>query len=167
MMNSSCPLSRLDRDDLGHRLLDGQPGADHLLVVVEELDPQVLVRVGPAQQRVSLLQLVVGQREGGVLVELDVLAVEDEGLAGRALAFLAAVHEHDSLLRRGTQDVLVLTDLDVDPDGLEVDDVAVGHGLPRTLSDGPSWSDGRSRSDEKTVWRKDGLAGRPSGGETV
>ena len=55
----------------------------------------------PAEQREALLLLVVGQREGRVLVELDVVAVEHEGLARRALALLAAVHEHDPLLGRG------------------------------------------------------------------
>ena len=130
----------LDRDDLGDRLLDRQPGPDHLLVVVEQLDRHVLVDVRPAQQREALLLLVVGQRERRVLVELDVVAVEDERLAGRALAFLAAVHEHDSLLGRGAQDRLVLVDLDLDADRLESHDVLVGHELPhvRCESVGPA-----------------------------
>jgi hypothetical protein len=34
--------------------------------------------VRPAQQREAFFPLVVGQREGGVLVEFDVVAVEDE-----------------------------------------------------------------------------------------
>ena len=70
-------------DDLGDRLLDRVPGAEHLLVVVEELDGHVLVDVRPAEQREALIQLEVGQREGRVLVELDVVTVEDERLAGR------------------------------------------------------------------------------------
>ena len=112
---------------LRHGLLDRQAGADHLLVVVEQLDRDVLVGVRPAQQRVALLELVVGQREGGVPVELDVVAVEHERLAGGALALLAAVHEHDSLLGRGPQDRLVLVDLDLDADRLEPHDMLVGH----------------------------------------
>ena len=118
---------RLVRDDLGDRLLDRLPGPDHLLVVVEQLDRHVLVDVRPAQQGEALLPLEVGQRERRVLVELDVLAVEHERLAGRALPFLAAVHEHEALLERRAQDRLVLVDLDLDADRLEPHDVLVAH----------------------------------------
>ena len=41
---------RLVRDDLGDALLQRQPVADDLLVVVEELDHQILVGVRPAEQ---------------------------------------------------------------------------------------------------------------------
>jgi hypothetical protein len=58
---------------------------------------------------------------------LDVLAVEDERLARGALAFLAAVHEHDPLLGRGPQDRLVLVDVDLDADGFEAHLVLFGH----------------------------------------
>ena len=58
---------------------------------------------------------------------LDVVALEDEGLAGGALPFLAAVHEHDALLGRGAQDVLILVDLDLDADRLETNDVLLAH----------------------------------------
>ncbi len=115
---------------LGGGLLDRQAGADHVLVVVEQLDRDVLVRVRPAQQGVAFLLLVVGQRERGIAVELDVFAVEYERLARGALAFLAAVHEHDSLLGRGPQDRLVLVDVNLDADGLEVHLVLLCHCLP-------------------------------------
>jgi hypothetical protein len=115
----------------GHHLRDGlldrQAGADHLLVVVEQLDREVFVGVRPAQQRVAFLELKVGQRERGVLVELDLVAVEDERLAGGALPLLAAVHEHDPLLGRGPQNVLILRYLDLDADRLEADDVLFCH----------------------------------------
>ncbi len=81
----------------------------------------------PAQQREALLLLVVGQGEGGVPVQLDVVAVEHERLAGGALPLLAAVHEHDALLGGGTQDRLVLVDLDLDADRLEPHDVLLTH----------------------------------------
>ncbi len=73
----------------------------------------------PAQQRVALVLLEVGQRERRVLVELDVFAIEDERFAGRALAFLAPVHEHEALLERGSQHGLRFVNLDLDADGLE------------------------------------------------
>ena len=120
--------------DLGLAAQDRVPRADHLLVVVEELDRDVLVDVRPAQQGEAFVLLEVGQGEGRVLVQLDVLAVEDEGLARRALALLAAVHEHDSLLGRGAEDVLRLVDLDLDADRLETYDVLAVHGsLPRCV----------------------------------
>ena len=111
-------------------LLDRQPGLDHLLVVVEQLDREVLVGVGPAQQGEALLLFVIGQREGRVPVVFDVVAVEDERLAGRALPFLAAVHEHDALLGGGAQDRLVLGDVDLDPDRFEPDAVLLCHTCP-------------------------------------
>ncbi|MCO5555079.1 hypothetical protein L7F22_008619 [Adiantum nelumboides] len=117
----------LDRHDLDHALGEGQAGPDDLLVVVEQLDRQVLVGVRPAEEGRTLLLLVVGQGERRVGVVLDVLALEHEGLAGRALALLAAVHELDALLGRGAKDVLVLVDLDLDADGLEPNDVFVAH----------------------------------------
>jgi len=107
--------------------LDTTSVTDHLLVVVEQLDGHVFVGVRPAQQRVAFLELVVGQCERGVLVELDVVALEDERLAGGALPLLAAVHEHDALLGRGAQDVLILRYLDLDADRLEADDVLFCH----------------------------------------
>ena len=118
---------RVVGDHLRDALLDRQAGADHLLVVVEQLDREVFVGVRPAQQRVAFLELVVGQRERRVPVVLDVVAVQDERLAGGALALLAAVHEHDALLGRGPQDGLVLGDLDLDAYRLEPHDVLVGH----------------------------------------
>src|SRR4029077_16710482 len=78
-------------------------------------------------QRVALVLLEVGQRERGVPVELDGVAVEHERLAGRALSFLAAVHEHDALLEGGAQDRLFLADFDLDADGLEAHHVLVAH----------------------------------------
>jgi hypothetical protein len=94
---------------------------------VEQLDGEVLVSVRPAQQRVAFLLFKVGQRERGVLVELDILTVEHERLAGGALPFLAAVHQHDALLEGGAQNRLLLADLDVDADGLEAHHVLVAH----------------------------------------
>ena len=125
---------RLVRDDLDGALPQRQPAADDLLVVVEELDHQVLVGVRPAEQGLPLVPLEVGQRERRVAVELDVLTLEDEGLAGGALALLAAVHELDALLGGGAQDGLVLVDLDLDADRLEPDDVLVTHGCSSSRS---------------------------------
>ena len=141
---------------LRHALLDRQAGADHLLVVVQQLDRDVLVGVRPAQQRVALLELVVGQRERRVPVVLDVLALEDERLAGGALAFLAAVHEHDSLLGGGAQDVLVLVDLDLDADRLEAHDMLVGHDHLTTQA-APTCRAGGTRRRSGPRWA--GLAG--------
>ena len=84
--------------------------------------------MGPAQQREAFFLFEVRQREGRVLVELDVFALEHEGLAGGALPLLAAVRQQNALLERGTQDRLVFVDLDFDADWLEPDDVLpVGH----------------------------------------
>ncbi len=58
---------------------------------------------------------------------LDVLAVEEERLAGRALTFLAAVHEHDTLLEGRPQDRLILVRLDLDAYRLEPHDVLFAH----------------------------------------
>jgi hypothetical protein len=114
-------------DHLGLDLLDGVAGPQHLLVVVEELDGDVLVDVRPAEEREPLVELEVGEREGRVLVELDVVTVEDERLAGGALAFLAAVHERDALLGGGAQHRLLLVDLDLDANRLESHDMLLAH----------------------------------------
>src|SRR6202044_1679391 len=132
---------------LRHALLDRQAGPDHLLVVVEQLDGDVLVGMRPAQQGVALIELVIRERERRVTVVLNVLALEDERLARGALALLAAVHEHDALLGRGPQDRLILTDLDFDADRLKPYDVLVGHG---PLADG-------GKSPRRSGW--EGAAG--------
>ena len=124
---------RVVGDDLGHRLLDRQPGPDHVLVEVQQLDRHVLVNVRPAEQREALLTLEVGQRERRVTVELHLIAVEQERLAGGALPLLAAVHEHDALLGRAAQDRLVLVDLDLDADRLEPDDVLLTQRVSKGL----------------------------------
>src|SRR3954452_16591917 len=105
-------------------------GAERALVVVDELDLEVGVGVGAAQQRPALGLLEVRQREGRVAVEADV-AVEQEGLARRALALLAAVHEHDALAEGGVEDGLVLVGLHLDADRLEADCVGLPHGRLR------------------------------------
>ncbi len=109
----------LIRHDLDDCLLDRQPGMDHLLVVVEQFDGQVFIGMCPAEQRETFLLLVIRKGERRVPVVIDIVAVEDEGFARGALTFLAAVHEHDSLLRGGAQDCLVLVDLDLDAHWLE------------------------------------------------
>src|SRR5262249_37832373 len=124
---------------------------DRRVVEVEELDRHILVGVRPAEERVALLLLVVGQRERRVLLELDVLAVEHEGLAGRALPLLAAVHEHDALLERGAQDRLVLVDLDLDADRFEPHYMLVGHGPSQVSRCSPPCA---SRSVGSSVGRK-------------
>jgi hypothetical protein len=103
------------------------PAAQDLLVEVDQLDLEVGHGMRLAQQRPALLLLVVGQREGRVAVHVD-LSVEQERLARRALPLLAAVHQHQALTEGGVEDRLVLVDLDLDPDGLELDGVGVVHG---------------------------------------
>ena len=68
-------------DDLNDCLFDGQPGVNHLLVVVEQLDGQVFVGVRPAEQREAFLLFEVGKGERRVPLVLDIVPVEDEGLA--------------------------------------------------------------------------------------
>src|SRR5580658_388545 len=121
---------RLVGHDLGLGVLDRQSGPDHLLVVVQQLDRDVFVDVRPAQQREAFFLLEVGQRERRVLVQLHVVAVEQERLAGRALPLLAAVHEHEALVEGGPQDRLLLIDLDLDANWLEPDDVLIAHPSP-------------------------------------
>src|SRR4030095_7977876 len=68
---------------------------------------------------------------------LDVVTLEEERLAGGALALLAAVHEHDPLLGGRAQDRLLLVDLDLDAHRLETHDVLVTHGsIPREREEG-------------------------------
>jgi hypothetical protein len=83
--------------------------------------------VRPAEEGHALVPLVVGQRERGVAVVLDVLALQHERLAGGALPLLAAVHELHTVLGGGPEDGLVLVDLDLDADRLEPDGVLPGH----------------------------------------
>ena len=116
-------LERLDAHLLG---LQRDTVAEHLLVVVDQLDLEVGLGVGAAQQRPPLLLLVVVEREGRVLLEID-LAVEQERLAGRALALLAAVHQHQPLAEGAVQDGLVLVDFELDADRLESDLVGLAH----------------------------------------
>src|SRR5262249_10232268 len=93
--------------------------------------------------------LEVGERERRVAVEVD-LAVQQERLAGRALTFLAAVHQHDALPEGGVEDRLVLVDLELDPHGLEARDVLLTHGDRPGAR--PAWSSGAQP-----------CAGRPAG----
>jgi hypothetical protein len=62
------------------------------------------------------------------------VAVQDERLAGGALPLLAAVHQHDPLLLRGPQDVLVSPTSISMPTGSNADDVLLGHN-PFTYQD--------------------------------
>ena len=103
---------------------------DDLLVVVDELDLEVRVGVGAAEQRPPLGLLEIGQRERGVAVEID-LAVQDERLARRALTLLAAVHEHDALPEGRVEDRLFLVDLDLDADGFETNGMRLAHAVAR------------------------------------
>ena len=120
----------LDDLDLGGGLLDRDASPQHVLVEVDQLYRQVVVRVRPAQQHVPFVLLEIGQREGRVPVQFDVdafLALQQERLAGRALAFLAAVHQHQSLAEGGVQDRLVLVGFDLDADRFKPHAVFVAH----------------------------------------
>jgi hypothetical protein len=123
--------------------------------------------MGPAQQGRTFVLLVVGQGEGGVALEIDVVhvAFEHERLAGGALTFLAAVHELNALLSRCTKDRLVLVDLDLDSDRLEPHDVLLTHWpfVPKSF-DGAHGVDQKSRPLDpflSTVEQGEG-PGRPS-----
>jgi len=135
----------LDGLDLGGRGDDRHAAAQHLLVVVQQLDLDVGQRVRTAQQRVPLRLLEVGQGERRVAIEVDV-AVEQERLAGRALPLLAAVHEHDALAESGGEDRLVLVDLHLDADGLQPRGVLLTH--DRVLRRGRRRSARRLRRSE-------------------
>ena len=120
-------LERLDAQLLG---LLGNAAAQDLLVVVDQLDLEVGLGVGAAQQRPPLLLLEVVERERGVLVQVN-LAVEQKRLAGRALALLAAVHEHQPLTEGAAENCLVLVDLELDADRLQPDVVLLSHKSPQ------------------------------------
>ena len=82
--------------------------------------------MGATQQRPPFLLLEVVERERRVLVEID-LPVEQERLARRALALLAAVHQHQPLPECSAQDRFVLVDLELDADRLEPDLEGLSH----------------------------------------
>ena len=125
---------RLDRRHARLTRADRAAAVDDVLVVVDQLDLEVGVGMGAAQQRPALGLLEVGQRERRVAVEVDV-AVQQEGLAGRALALLAAVHQHQALPEGGVEDGLVLVRLHLDADRLEPDGVLLAH-VPPWLAEG-------------------------------
>ena len=124
----------LDGGDLGLHALDGHARLEHLLVEVEEFDLEVAVGVRAAEQGVALLSLVLGERECRVPLEVD-LPLDEKGLACRALAFLASVHEHDALPEGSLQDGLVLGHLDLEPDRLKPHYVPLGHPFTRVSLD--------------------------------
>ena len=117
---------QLDRDHLGAHILHRHPAEQFVLVEVEQLDRAVAERMRPAQQHVALIDFGVVARERRVVVHLH-FAVEHVGLARRAPAFPATVHQMDALPERGVEDVLVLGHLHLDVHGLEVDAVDFGH----------------------------------------
>jgi hypothetical protein len=117
-------------DDAGPDMLQRNGVAQLVLVEVDELDLAVAVGVGLAQQYVPFLAFVVGQREGGVAVHLDV-TVEQKRLARRALALPAAVHQRNTLTERRIENGLALVDLDLEVNRLEPDLVGITH---RTVS---------------------------------
>src|SRR3954452_6584950 len=120
---------RLDLRDPGHHRPQRRAAVDRLRVEVDQLDLEVGVGVGAAQQRPALGLLEVRQRERRVAIEVDV-AVEQEGLARRALALLAPVHEHQPLPERGIEEGLVLVGLHLDADRLEPNGVLLAHSPP-------------------------------------
>src|SRR4029450_5749517 len=109
--------------------------------------------------------------EGRVAVQFDVVTVEDERLARRTLALLAAVHEHHALLGRGAQDRLGLADLDLDADRFEPDDVLLAHGAPWVLPGcaDREWEDPAGpptrlrRTAPRAGYSPSSLPGRPAG----
>ena len=87
-------------------------------VEVQQLDDQVLLGHRAAQQRVAVRLLRLGQGEGGVRLQHD-LPLQQVGLAGRALALAAAVHEVVAVPERGVEDRLLLVAVDLLADRLE------------------------------------------------
>src|SRR3954454_9808984 len=66
--------------------------------------------------------LIIRKRKGRVFAKLDV-ALDQQGLATAALAFLAAVHERHALAECGLQDGFAFLDLHFDTDRLEAHDM--------------------------------------------
>ena len=136
----------------GDHLLQRDRVAQDLLVVVDQFDLGVAVHVGLAQQDVTLFALVVGQGERRVAIHLHV-ALDQEGLAGRALTFAAAVHQGDALPEGGVQDGLVFVDLHLQVDRFEFDAVGLPHGvqllIQRIAGDKPKSTECRARR-----WRR-------------
>ncbi len=94
-------------------------GAAHqVFVVIQQFDRQVTEGERPAQQDVIRLALIVGQREGRVLLQLHV-AFDQQRLATAALPFLASVHHRDALAESGIEHGLAFRDLHLDADRLE------------------------------------------------
>ena len=115
-----------NRFDFGLRGDHGKPRADHVLVVVDQFDFEIAVGMPATQQDITFIALVVGQRERRVPVHLDV-ALQHEGLARRALPFLAPVHQHDALPERRVENRLVLVGLDVDAHRFETNLMGLAH----------------------------------------
>ena len=119
---------RLDLLDLSVHQLQRNARLQHALVVAEELDLQVAIGVGAAQKDVPLLLLELVEGEGGPAVHLQI-SVQKEGLARRALPFLAPVHQHHAVLERRLEYSLVFVYLDLDVDRLEANFVFLTHDL--------------------------------------
>ena len=117
---------RLDLLDLRVDQLQGDARVQHLLAEAEELDLQIAVGVSLAQQDEPFLLLELVEREGGEAVHLQV-AVEEEGLARRALPLLAPVHQHHTVPERRVEHRLVLVYLDLDVNRLETNLVLFAH----------------------------------------
>ena len=133
-------LERLDAHLLG---LQRDAVAEHLLVVVDQLNLEVGLRMGAAQQRPPLLLLHVVEREVRVLVEIY-LTVEQERFAGCALTLLAAVHQHQPLAEGAVQNGLVLVDFELDADRFQPDVEGLSHRrMPK----------GRQRGDRRAADR--------------
>src|SRR5439155_2970595 len=103
---------------------------------MEQLDLEVAEGVRAAEQRVPLLLLVIGEREGRIALQVD-LALDDERLAGRALTLLASVHEHYALPEGGLEDRFVLVGLNLEPYWLEPDGMSLGHPSQPRIRLGP------------------------------
>ena len=94
-----------------HRLEAAQRMGDHLLVVIEPRDLEVLLRVRAAGEHEAAFLLLVRQRKVGIGLHLHAARIE-AALAGAAIARPAAMRIGHAQFQRRFQQRLVLVHLD-------------------------------------------------------
>ena len=108
--------------DGGRVIPHGNRAAHQVFIEIEQLDGNIAVGQGAAQQDVVGLALIIGEGKGRVFQQFDI-AIHQLTLAAAALAFFTAMHERDALAERRVQDGLAFGHFHFDAHRLEADGV--------------------------------------------